>query len=137
MEIAKRTGWLSLLAVAAALLFAPVAGAADALKAEQREHLATAIALYQERSGAPAVSVYVDQGGAALFRADVGLADVGAHHAVGPDSVYGIGSITKSFTAHAVLSLVAAGRMRLEDKVGALLPDYVGPGAEVTVEQLL
>jgi|SRR5665213_277264 len=137
MERAKLASRSSLLAIAAGLFFTPAASAADALKAEQREHLATAIALYQERAGAPAVSVYVDQGGAALFRADVGLADVGTHQAVGPDSVYAIGSITKSFTAHAVLGLVAAGRMRLEDKVSALLPDYVGPGAEVTVEQLL
>jgi D-alanyl-D-alanine carboxypeptidase len=104
---------------------------------QQRVQLAAAIAVYQERAGAPAISVYVDQGGVGIYRADAGLADVDARRAVGPGSVYGIGSITKSFTAHAILTLVAAGRLKLEDTVAAVLPDYNGPGAKVTIAQLL
>ena len=128
---------ISLLAMYVGCLLGPAVSSAAALTADRREQLAVAIAAYQERAGVPAVSVYVDEGGSPLFRADVGLADVDARRAVGPDSVYGIGSITKSFTAHAVLTLVAAGRLRLDDRVGALLPDYIGPAGQVTVEQLL
>jgi CubicO group peptidase (beta-lactamase class C family) len=137
MDAAKIVRLASVLAIAFGLSLGAPVSRAGALSAEQREQLAAAIAVYKERAGAPAVSVYVDQGGIAVFRADVGLADVGANLAAGPDSVYAIGSITKSFTAHAVLTLVAAGRLRLEDTVAAVLPDYVGPGAQVTVEQLL
>jgi CubicO group peptidase (beta-lactamase class C family) len=85
----------------------------------------------------PAISVYVDQGGSLLYRADVGRADIAENRAVGSDSIYAIGSITKSFTAHAVLTLVAAGRLNLGDTVGGILTDYVGPAREVTVGQLL
>ena len=80
-------------------------------RAAQRAQLAAAVAVYQEKAGVPAVSVYVDQGGNPLYRADEGRADVAENRAVGPDSIYAIGSITKSFTAHAVLTLVAAGRL--------------------------
>jgi CubicO group peptidase (beta-lactamase class C family) len=112
-------------------------GSAASLSAAQREQLAAVIAVYQERAGAPAVSVYVDQGGSALYQADVGLADVAEHRAARPESVYGIGSITKSLTAHAVLTLVDAGKLRLDSTVGSILTDYVGPAREVTVTQLL
>jgi D-alanyl-D-alanine carboxypeptidase len=126
-------------AVAVHLLVGLWAGASHAneITSQQRVQLAAAIAVYQERAGAPAISVYVDQGGSGIFRADVGLADVDARRAVGADSVYGIGSITKSFTAHAILTLVCAGRLKLDDTVVSILPDYTGPGARVTIAQLL
>jgi CubicO group peptidase (beta-lactamase class C family) len=78
------------------------------LTADQRERLASVIAVYQERAAPPAISVYVDQGGKELYRADVGMGDVDERLAVGPESIYAIGSITKSFTAHAVLNLIAS-----------------------------
>jgi D-alanyl-D-alanine carboxypeptidase len=134
----KGWGWAACaMAVLSLLVLWAGASHANELTSQQRVQLAAAIAVYQERAGAPAISVYVDQGGSGIFRADLGLADVDARRAVGPDSVYGIGSITKSFTAHAVLTLVAAGRLRLEDTVASILPDYAGPGAKVTIAQLL
>ncbi|MFM2437272.1 MAG: hypothetical protein RLZ55_78, partial [Actinomycetota bacterium] len=51
-----------------------------------------------------------------------------------------IGSLTKTFTATAVLQQVAAGKMSLGDTIGAVLPDLAAdyPAvAGVTVEQLL
>ena len=51
-----------------------------------------------------------------------------------------IGSVTKTFTATAVLQLVASGRIDLEDTLAALLPDLTAdfPAlASVTVDQLL
>ena len=51
-----------------------------------------------------------------------------------------IGSVTKTFTATAVLQQVAAGKLALTDTVGALLPDLAAKYpdvAPITVEQLL
>lgn len=121
----------------AAVVSVGVAAQASSLDAHKREQLAMAIASYQERASAPAVSVYVDQRGHMLYRANVGITDLESHEAAGPHSVYAIGSITKSFTADAILTLVAAGRLHLRETVGALLPDYSGPGRKATVEQLL
>jgi D-alanyl-D-alanine carboxypeptidase len=133
----RRKAWIACAVAVHSLLLLGGTSRANELTAQQRVQLAAVIAAYEERSGAPAISVYVDQGGTGIFRADVGLADVDARRAVGPESVYGIGSITKSFTAHAILTLVAADRLKLEDTVAAILPDYHGPGARVTIAQLL
>jgi CubicO group peptidase (beta-lactamase class C family) len=51
--------------------------------------------------------------------------------------VFSIGSITKAFTAAAILDLADAGRLSLDDRAGELLPTLRGPGARATVEQLL
>lgn len=51
-----------------------------------------------------------------------------------------IGSVTKTFTAAAVLQQVAAGNLNLEDSIGDVLPDLADkypPLGPITVEQLL
>jgi D-alanyl-D-alanine carboxypeptidase len=51
-----------------------------------------------------------------------------------------IGSVTKTFTATAILQQVAAGKLALSDTVGALLPDLAATYpdlAAITIEQLL
>ena len=53
------------------------------------------------------------------------------------DTVFSIGSITKSVTAATVLDLAAKGRLGLDDRVGRFLPGLTGPVAGVTVRQLL
>ncbi|GAA4473834.1 serine hydrolase domain-containing protein [Phytohabitans houttuyneae] len=52
-------------------------------------------------------------------------------------TVFSIGSITKAFTAAAIYHLVDDGRLRLDDRAGALLPELRGPVREATVRQLL
>ena len=51
--------------------------------------------------------------------------------------MFAIGSVTKAFTAAAVLDLVAAGELALDDRAGDLVPGLRGPAADATVEQLL
>jgi CubicO group peptidase (beta-lactamase class C family) len=109
----------------------------DALEPAQAQAIAAAIASYRERTGAPSVSVHVDRGGQTVYRAAVGSSNIEHDIAAGPGSVYAIGSITKSYTAHAVLQFVADGRLGLGTTVGEVLPEYSGPGRKVTVEQLL
>lgn len=65
-----------------------------------------------------------------------GLADVAAGTPVSTASRFGVGSVTKQFTAAAVLNQVEAGRVHLESKVAALLPG-LGLPKTVTVRQLL
>jgi len=58
--------------------------------------------------------------------------------AVTHDHFFDIASITKSFTATAIMILVEEGKLRLDHKVSSLLPQFEGPGKhEVTVRQLL
>jgi CubicO group peptidase (beta-lactamase class C family) len=54
-----------------------------------------------------------------------------------PETVFAIGSVSKAFTAAAVLDLVDAGRLVLTDRAGDLVPGLTGPAAGATVRQLL
>ncbi|WP_205323740.1 serine hydrolase [Glycomyces sp. YM15] len=68
-------------------------------------------------------------------RAAFGLADESTPNA--DETVFAIGSISKAFTAAAVVDLVDAGEFALDDRAGDLLPGLEGPAAGATVEQLL
>jgi CubicO group peptidase (beta-lactamase class C family) len=57
--------------------------------------------------------------------------------AAGGDTAYDIGSVTKTVTATAVLSLVERGTISLDDTAGRWLPELPDPVAAVTVDQLL
>lgn len=62
----------------------------------------------------------------------------GSGDAVTSDTRFPIGSVSKSFTALAIMQLVEAGVLDLEDPVSRHLPVFAdGPAAEVTLRQLL
>ena len=82
-------------------------------------------------------SVAVTTGGEPDCVAAYGLADRDADRPNTVDTVFAIGSVSKAFTAAAVLDLVDAGRLTLSDRAGDLVPGLTGPAAGVTVEQLL
>lgn len=83
------------------------------------------------------VSVAVVQGGRVRHRAGYGLAVREWGITPVPDTVFALGSLTKPFTALAVLRLVAAGHVRLNDPVKRHLPDYDDHGGTITLRHLL
>jgi CubicO group peptidase (beta-lactamase class C family) len=56
---------------------------------------------------------------------------------VEPDMVFRLGSITKQFTAVAILMLVDQGKISLDDDLTKFLPDYPTKGQKITVTHLL
>ncbi len=72
-----------------------------------------------------------------LFEHGYGFADAMTKRLATADTSFRIGSVTKQFTAAAILQLEQAGKLAVSDTVGKLLPDYAGPGKVVTVHQLL
>jgi CubicO group peptidase (beta-lactamase class C family) len=61
-------------------------------------------------------------------------AELGAPHR--PDGIFMIGSVSKQFTAAAILLLEQDGKLSTDDPVSKHLPDFAG-GAGITVHQLL
>jgi len=53
------------------------------------------------------------------------------------DTVYAIGSLTKTFTAAAVLALADEGKLSLDEPLGKFVPTFPEPGRSATVRQLL
>ncbi len=82
------------------------------------------------------LAVLVAQNGKILFEKGYGLADLERHQAVTPESKFRIGSITKQFTAAAILKLQEEGKLSVRDKLSKYIPDYPR-GDEVTLHHLL
>ncbi|MEV4636917.1 serine hydrolase domain-containing protein [Actinoplanes sp. NPDC049548] len=88
--------------------------------------------------GMPGVYAEVRDGDR-VWRGAAGVADVSTGRRVRPDMLHRVGSITKSFTAAAVLQEVEKGRVDLDAPIGRYLPELV-PGARgeaITVRMLL
>ncbi|MCP3169788.1 serine hydrolase domain-containing protein [Myxococcus qinghaiensis] len=85
----------------------------------------------------PGASVVVLHEGKVVFSRAYGLADVGTRTKATPESHYRLASLSKQFTAMAVLLLVEEGKLRLEDRVVDVLPDFPSYLGEVRVHHLL
>lgn len=84
----------------------------------------------------PGVAVIVVQDGKTLLRKGYGLADVERNVPITPEMIFRIGSITKQYTAAAVLQLVKEGKVSLDDPLSKYVPDFPNT-ANVTVRHLL
>jgi len=85
----------------------------------------------------PGAALLVMKDGEALVRKAYGMADLELGVPLEPDMVFRIGSMTKQFTAVAVLMLVEQGRLGLADPLTRYLPDYPAHGRTITIEHLL
>jgi CubicO group peptidase (beta-lactamase class C family) len=80
----------------------------------------------------PSVSLAVARGGRMVHHHAHGLRDTEEMLPVTPDTVYGIGSITKSFTAVAIMQLQEQGKLSVHDPVVRWLPEYQTQDPEAT-----
>ncbi|TVQ49156.1 MAG: hypothetical protein EA371_03730 [Gammaproteobacteria bacterium] len=85
----------------------------------------------------PALAVSVHRGGEVLYEAAHGWADLEHRVPATPQTVFRIGSITKSFTSLLIAQLVAEGVLTLDTPVGDILTDYRGPAREVPIRRLM
>jgi D-alanyl-D-alanine carboxypeptidase len=96
-----------------------------------------AIAGRYYQAGEPGAAVLVRKGGKTLLRKAYGQADLELSVPLSADNVFRIGSVTKQFTAVAILQLVQRGKIALDDDLGKLLPGYPAPAKRITLEHLL
>ena len=89
-----------------------------------------------DRTHTPGAVVLVVAGGKPIFEEAYGQRDVANKLPVGIDTHFEIGSITKQFTAAAILQLQEAGKLHIEDRLSVYLPK--APHAdEITLKQML
>jgi CubicO group peptidase (beta-lactamase class C family) len=86
--------------------------------------------------GAPSVSVAIVRNGTLAYARAFGQADLAGHRAAEVTTRYAVGSISKHFTAAAILLAQEQGKLSLDDKVAKYLPDLTRAN-EVTIRQLL
>lgn len=85
---------------------------------------------------APGVVVAVAIHRKVIFEKAYGFSDVARRISTTVDTHFEIGSVTKQFTAAAIMQLLAAGKLRLDDRLGQYVPQYRA-GRDITLRQLL
>lgn len=85
----------------------------------------------------PGCAVGAAQTGRPAAFSAFGLADLEHGAPITPDSVFEAGSVSKQFTAAAILTLAQEGRIGLDDDIRRYLPEMPDYGTPITVDQLL
>lgn len=85
----------------------------------------------------PGATALLARDGKVVFRGAVGQANLELGVAMRPDHVLRIGSITKQFTAAAILRLAESGRLDVDEDITMYLPDFDTKRQHVTIEHLL
>ena len=86
---------------------------------------------------APGASVVVIRDGQVVVRRAYGMADRERHVAATPETDYRLASVSKQFTAMAVMLLAKDGRLRYDQPVRDFLPELPAATRAVTVRHLL
>ena len=85
----------------------------------------------------PGVTALVYNEGKTIYRKAFGMADLELNVPMRPENIIEIGSITKQFTATAILMLLEQGKLSLADEITKFIPDYPTNGKKITVHHLL
>jgi CubicO group peptidase (beta-lactamase class C family) len=88
-------------------------------------------------AGIPGVAIAVVVGDRVAYAKGFGEASAETHAAVTPETLFQIGSTTKTFTAAALALLELDGQLRLDEPIGRRVPGLAPALAEVTTAQLL
>lgn len=114
---------------------------ADAVEATPRpDETALAVADLVAAEGPedePGCAVGVARDGTTVYEGGYGVADLASGRPIDATTTFDIASVSKQFTAAAVLLLEDEGLVGLDDEVGAFLPELPDDQGAVTLEQLL
>jgi len=122
--------------IAVLLLSAVSVSAQSDLSPEVRDKIDKLATDALARSGVPSASIAVVRDGKIVYLNAYGSARLEPKTPATTTMRYSIGSISKQFTAVALLLLQEQGKLSLDDKVGKFIPDLTRAN-EVTIRQLL
>jgi D-alanyl-D-alanine carboxypeptidase len=108
----------------------------DTIDPDLRGRIDRIAATVLEQTGVPSASVAIVKGGKLVYTHAYGKARLEPATPATPDMRYSIGSISKQFTATAILLLQEQGKLNLDDPVGKYVPGLTS-GNEVTIREIL
>jgi len=85
----------------------------------------------------PGATIAITRDGEVIYRKAFGMADLENDLANQPEMVFRLGSITKQFSAVAIMMLEQEGKLKLSDSITMYLPNYTPPSTTITIEHLL
>jgi CubicO group peptidase (beta-lactamase class C family) len=130
------------LALLSALLLAQVPGWACAqgqvaTQAVSRQKQVDALFAKWNRPDAPGAAVEVVKDGKVVYRRAFGMADIEQGRPITPSTAFHVASLSKQFTAFAVLLLAQDGKLSLDDDVRHYMPELPDFGQTIRIRHLL
>ena len=132
--------WISTLLILACLGSTPLSAQAHPtgrISEEVAARAALEVDRLLDRKDMPGAAVMVIQDGRILLRKGYGLASLETRAPIAPDTAFLLGSMTKAFTAMAVMILAERGQLDYDDPLSRHLPEFRGTPGQVTLRQLL
>lgn len=90
-----------------------------------------------EKYDIPGFSIGLAKDGQVFYENGFGYRDVENKLPLTSDTVFGIGSVTKSFTCVAIMQLQEAGKLNVQDPVVKYLPEFKTPNEEYTKQMTI
>lgn len=109
-------------------------------QADKDNHLGKAIdslVLEHIKPNEPGVAILIAKKGKIVYNKAFGSANLELNVPLQPDMIFQIGSLTKQFTAVAILQLVEQSKISLQDSVQEYIKDFPFKGYTITIENLL
>jgi len=125
-----------LLITSAALAVTAASGFAQTPNAPSRASLDRVFSDWSSKDG-PGCSAAASQDGRTVYEAGYGSANLEADVPITPASIFHAASVSKQFTAMAVLLLAREGKLSLDADVRTYLPELPDYGRRITVRHLL
>lgn len=86
---------------------------------------------------APGAAVLVVRNGREVFRRGYGVTDLRTHQPIDPNTNFRLASFTKQFTATCIMLLVHDGKLRYDDRLTEIFPEFPAYGKTITIRNLL
>lgn len=127
----RQTGFLFLLSfIAASSSFAQ---SSPREISKQMENVFSGIAT----SDSPGFAVLVKKDGKIIYEQSYGVRDLRTKSKIDAQTNFRLASLTKQFTAMAAMLLVHDGKLRYEESITSVFPEFPGYGKSITVRNLL
>lgn len=113
-------------------------GTESSLPVETKQELESFVDEWLIRDELPGASVAIVDGDETVYAGGFGARNYADNSPATADTLYGIGSCTKSFTAVAIMQLVEEGELALDDPIQEYVPEYAdADGEPITIHDLL
>ena len=122
---------------AAVLLVAPISSTSSDLHAQSPEERVDALFARWDDAASPGCAVGVDRGNEALVRSAYGMAELEWGMPNAPETIFENGSVSKQFTAGAIVLLALDGKLSLEDDVRKYIPELPDYPETITLRHML